>query len=75
MWMVEATNKNGTEVFGPYTERGSRAVHGRLSNSLKYHMIRSYSIGAQREQADADARILAWAQAREDGIGEGQIEG
>jgi hypothetical protein len=73
MWMIEATNKDGTEIFGPYTERGSRVVHGRLSNSLKYYMVRSYSVDAQREQAAADARIIAWAQAREDGIGEGQI--
>mgnify|MGYP001120902504 CR=1 FL=1 len=75
MWMVEATNKIKTEVFGPYTEHGSRVVHGRLSNSLKYYMIRTYSIDAQRKQAAADARILAWAQACNDGTSEGQIKG
>lgn len=75
MWMVEATSNNKTQVFGPYTEKGSRVVHGRLANSGRYGMVHSYSIEARRKQAESDARILAWAQAREDGIGEGQIEG
>lgn len=72
MWMVEATDCDGTQVFGPYTQVGSRVVHGRLANSRKYGTVRSYSMDAVREQQESDARILALAAEREDGIGEGQ---
>lgn len=59
-WFVEATNQHGTKRFGPYTEKGSRVVHSRLSTSGQYYMIRSYDIEAERLMDEAGERIKQW---------------
>jgi hypothetical protein len=75
MWAVEARKYGGKPDYwymSGLTEKEATRRHTKLADSGEWDMVRSFDLVAQWEQEEADRRIAAWAQEREDGIGEGQ---
>lgn len=76
MWMVEAkTSGKNPKYFryGPTSERQARILHRELADSREWSTIRSWSLEAEREREESYARIKAYFQSLEDGVGEGQL--
>lgn len=75
MWAVEAKTlgeePNFFRMYG-MSESEARRLHTDLANSGEWPYVRSWNTEAEREQQEADARIKAYFQSLEDGIGEGQ---
>lgn len=75
MWAVEAKTFGDNPDFfytSGLTEAASRKLHTDLANSGEWPYVRSWNTEADREQKEADARIKAYFESLEDGVGEGQ---
>lgn len=58
MWQVEASNPNGDfYIKSTMSQSASRTLHGKLSNSGKWSMVRSFDMEYVKEQAAAAERI------------------
>jgi len=76
MWAVEAKNYDSIDNPAFYksglTEKQSRRLHSKLSNSGEWAMVRSWDLEAEVKQRAADQRIREYFKQLEDGVGEGQ---
>ena len=58
MWQVEASNANGDfQIVSSLSQKASRKLHGELSNSGKWGMVRSFNMEHAQRQVEAAARI------------------
>ena len=76
MWSIEAKtfgdNPNYFRMYG-LTEVESRRLHKEMADSGEWPYVRSWDAEAEHKQQEADARIKAYFESLEDGVGEGQV--